>query len=365
MLNPKTVWRREPHTEAKHAILGTYLKGWFPVMGKNSPRMLYVDGFAGPGEYSEGEPGSPLIALGVAASHSLLDKMLKGELVFIFIEKDPDRFSNMKDRVAAGSWPKNFRIYPIQGAFAEVFHEVLPKLEEKGHQLAPAFVFVDPFGPEGFPMVLLSRLLQHPRCELLVNVDYNGLNRWYLSDASKHGACDALFSTDEWRRYLSLPTKERERALMELYQKQLKSASAHTLSFRMVNRHNQTEYYLIFVSKHPLGLRIMKDAMWKVDPSGNFTFSDMSNPYQPRLLDKALDEMLTGEVAEELLRAFKGQRVGKASLEEWADFHPQCRQTHLRRALAQLEDTGEIVVHDPEKRRRHTFPQRVEVTFLS
>ena len=61
-----TIWPIEPHTAAKHQILRKYLDAWLPILGTYNNRMLYIDGFAGPGEYTGGEPGSPIIALEAA-----------------------------------------------------------------------------------------------------------------------------------------------------------------------------------------------------------------------------------------------------------------------------------------------------------
>ena len=62
---PKTtVWPLEPHTKAKHEILRRYLGAWFPILtsGGWNRRVIFLDGFAGPGRYSACEPGSPIIA---------------------------------------------------------------------------------------------------------------------------------------------------------------------------------------------------------------------------------------------------------------------------------------------------------------
>jgi len=65
-----TIWPIESHTQAKHKILEFYLQAWFPILGSRYSRINFIDGFAGPGIYSEGEEGSPLIALRVAKEHS-------------------------------------------------------------------------------------------------------------------------------------------------------------------------------------------------------------------------------------------------------------------------------------------------------
>jgi len=81
----ETVWRIDPHTQAKHTILRRYWEAWLPIMTKYNQRVLYIDGFAGPRLYAGGEDGSPLIALKAARDHRAKPK---SEVVFTFIEKD-------------------------------------------------------------------------------------------------------------------------------------------------------------------------------------------------------------------------------------------------------------------------------------
>ncbi len=59
-------WTIVEHTSAKHDIYRRYLGRWFPILlgGQNAyPSGTYAEGFAGPGVYRDGEPGSPIIAL--------------------------------------------------------------------------------------------------------------------------------------------------------------------------------------------------------------------------------------------------------------------------------------------------------------
>jgi three-Cys-motif partner protein len=62
-----TVWPAEPHTLVKHKILRRYVQAWFPILTQqaqnlrrqygnlDSREILFIDGFAGPGEYEGGE----------------------------------------------------------------------------------------------------------------------------------------------------------------------------------------------------------------------------------------------------------------------------------------------------------------------
>ena len=56
-------WVYSAHTGAKHEILRRYLGAWFAILGQSRgiDRLVIMDGFAGKGQYSGGEPGSPRI----------------------------------------------------------------------------------------------------------------------------------------------------------------------------------------------------------------------------------------------------------------------------------------------------------------
>ena len=45
----QVVWELEPHTRGKHIILREYFKAWLPILGMRGERLVFIDGFAGPG----------------------------------------------------------------------------------------------------------------------------------------------------------------------------------------------------------------------------------------------------------------------------------------------------------------------------
>lgn len=67
----ETIWPLDQHTRAKHELLRRYLGAWFPILtyAGYHGRVMFLDGFAGPGIYSNGEPGSPIIALNTLVNH--------------------------------------------------------------------------------------------------------------------------------------------------------------------------------------------------------------------------------------------------------------------------------------------------------
>src|SRR5258708_1878724 len=126
------VWPMEPHTLAKHEILRRYLGAWFPIMSKYNSRIIFFDGFAGPGIYQNGEIGSPLIALQVLIKHSLFPSFGEGtEYIFLFCESDKARFASLVEQLEAykqslgGKWPDNVKVQVTSDPFDETASAML------------------------------------------------------------------------------------------------------------------------------------------------------------------------------------------------------------------------------------------------
>lgn len=107
MTAPKdTIWEIEPHTQAKHEILRRYLGAWFPILGKYNQRVVYIDGFCGPGRYKGGEVGSPIIALGEALKHNV--RLSNVNFTFLFMDVREDRIEHLASELVDFSVPNNF-----------------------------------------------------------------------------------------------------------------------------------------------------------------------------------------------------------------------------------------------------------------
>ena len=95
-----TIWDRDPHTAAKHQILDRYLAAWFPIMLHSTHwrSATYFDGFAGPGEYSQAEDGSPLIALKRLLDNPVL-LAARCPVRFVFIEENQRRAEHLRQMI--------------------------------------------------------------------------------------------------------------------------------------------------------------------------------------------------------------------------------------------------------------------------
>lgn len=89
--------KKKDIAKTKHGILSSYLGAWLSILSRGAAnlfgslsysRLVYVDGFAGPGCYKErDDTGSPLIAYTLALTHKNLPEN-GPEINMIFIEQD-------------------------------------------------------------------------------------------------------------------------------------------------------------------------------------------------------------------------------------------------------------------------------------
>ena len=270
-----TIWPIESHTKAKHQILEEYLKAWFPIIGRWAGRIVYLDGFAGPGKYKDGEDGSPVIAIKTAIEHTMLKPTT--QITFGFIEKNKKRAEILKQTLSEKfeKIPENMTYQVEDSEFKNSISATLDDLEAKGAKLAPTFAFLDPFGYSDFPMELIKRLLSYEKCEILITFMSGFVNRFL--DPSHEDAVTKLYGTREFLEAKSIEkTDNRIDFLLKLYKEKLKENAGikYVRTFEMIGGDNQTIYHLIFGTKHWKGLEVIKKAMLKVDSRGMYSFSD-------------------------------------------------------------------------------------------
>ena len=363
----ETIWKLDPHTIAKHEVLKLYLQRWFPILNTYHGRIVYVDGFCGPGRYSDGEPGSPLVVLDLATNHI---KSLSGDIVFWFIDERADRIEHLKSELVVRSLPANFKVKPETGRFDEKLKEMLDRNEGLSVHPAPTFIFVDPFGFSGVPYSLIKRALAKPRWEVLITFMVDSINRWLDHPNDQISAhIPETFGTTECSqidRYAS----NRIDLLRDLYQKQLKKVARFVRYFEMRDRTNRVEYLLFFATNHRLGHKKMKEAMWAVDPQGEFRFSDATNVAQQVMFEGDQAELLWPLIK----RAFSGKEVTTNKILEFVEDETAFLDKHMKATLRQhelssLPASERITVAsrktDGKTRKKGSFPEGVTVKFPS
>lgn len=349
----ETLWEIQPHTLAKHEIIPRYLGAWFPILGRYNPRVVYIDGFCGPGRYSGGERGSPIIALESAMHHQMQQRVR--EATFIFIDNEKDRIRHLNKEIDTLKIPPTFQVELVLDQFDNTIKTILDELDSRGAKLAPTFAFVDPFGFRGIPFSLIERLLRNKKTEVCINIMADSINRFLEHpDPQITQQIEDLFGTPLVQRIID-SSGNRVMQLRELYQSQLRKIAKFVHYFEMRNENNRIIYYLFFATNNRIGHLKMKEAFWQVDPSTGYRFSDSTDPCQPVLFENDP----SNDLADDLIRKFSGKRVNVSTIRFFVEDETPFTASHMKFALRKLEDKGKIDIETfqqgGKKRRKHAF----------
>ncbi len=309
-----------------------------------------------------GEPGSPVVALKAALDHSALFPV---PVRMLFIEQRQDRYEHLNHVLApyleAATRSLNVRgVEARQGDCDIVLNEMLDEYERDQIKFGPSLAFLDQFGYGSVSMDLIARILRYPQCEVFSYLDYKDMNRWII-DKNKAAAFTRAYGGEEWRQCIDLPEERRRAVLLATYKAALqdkkRAGAKYVVSFLMFDRNEQPLYWLLFCTNNLRGLEEMKKAMWAVDTSGAFRFSDSDSPGQLRLFNDRFDEdWLAGEPAAKLA----GRTMTVAQIKEYVLVETPCYL--FKEALKSLEignSPSLRAVKVPARRNRGQYPENM------
>ncbi len=142
---------RERRAQAvfKHGILSRYPTVFAAKTGLAGGRVVFLDGYAGRGEYEDKVPGSPLLLARTA------ERVAGFRAVrLLFVEKNPKDFRNL-EQVMAPHLRSGDRLFC--GDLRDHLPEILPLARD-----TPLFAFLDPFGTALDRSQLVGDLLGRP-----------------------------------------------------------------------------------------------------------------------------------------------------------------------------------------------------------
>lgn len=347
-------WACVEHTGAKHDIYRRYLERWFPILLAGTtafPSVTYAEGFAGPGVYSGGEPGSPVIAM-----RALTDTVpaSKGVARFVFVDDEPRCVAMLPEQLRRSfpQRPRDSESMPLEIVRGSCADELERALDRVGAWGQPIFANLDSWGNAPVPYRLLQRLASNVSSEVIVTLHPQHFVR-FVSDLG--AAADDVFGGDPaWRAINGMEPAAKSRHILTCYRRALRAAGfGFLLDFELVPRHGQP-LYLIFATGHRRGLEKMKDSLWEVDPNQGVGFRDPRDEQAEALFD--LNEPQLGPLTRLLEQRL--QATGKVRVEVLRDttlFETVYRPEHVIAALKPLIEAGRVTVDPPGRLLRASF----------
>lgn len=280
-------WEADPHTKTKHALYKRYLDKWMPIMVNGwGANITYAEGFAGPGVYLDGSPGSPVIALRTLVENpSIRTKVRKGGIRFVFIDRDQRCIEMLPGELSKAVEPVPLDELAQHGVYVAIEKgECEPHL---GQVLTrerswdrPILAVLDTWGG-AVSFALVHRIAANPGSEVIITMQPQYFARFAAVTDITYG--DKVFGGTAWRAVAQQPAEAKERWLLERYRQTIEAAGfPFVLDFELVDTRGQS-LFLVFGTAHPKGLSKMKEAMWEVDSIAGIGYRDPRDPNQETL----------------------------------------------------------------------------------
>lgn len=254
-------------SKRKHRLLAKYLVPFSSKVGSREPEIYCVDAFAGMGQYENGDDGSPLLIARIADDCARWSNPIKLKLITVEV----NRKNHKKLCEVTDPWVRRGIVTNERGRFGELVPKIITTIGD-----APAFFFVDPYGPSPVHFDYLRPILsrKQPITELIINFDLDGLRR--LADDLRaktrtdvgRKACDTIVGNvtkilgrDRWMQFFAtdrLSPAERQRALLDDYIDSLSRFDYHVVAYPIRDSMGSApKYYLIYCTRHRDGVGLM------------------------------------------------------------------------------------------------------------
>lgn len=260
---------KRPWSIIKDQVLGSYMSPYISKIKKLGKPILLIDGYAGPGVFEDGQPGSPMIMCQAA------ERFAMGRWEAIFVNNEQEYHDKLTQVIQRAGWSGSAK--PMLGDSMALLQTLPSTLKDQS-----VFLYLDPFGPTGCEFALLQPFLErNPKysTEIILTMNMPGMPRLAarhatsdgrqeeLSVKSNHILLTKIFGGEYWKDILlsqSGSREEREYRLIEAYRAKLAGYLPYTGFCPVRDRiDRQIKYFIVFASRHKDTLTLLNEAMIK------------------------------------------------------------------------------------------------------
>jgi three-Cys-motif partner protein len=275
---------KKPWSKYKDFILDYYLTPYIAKVKMLKRPILIIDCCAGPGKFEDGEDGSPVIS----ARHIIESRQKGVDIKGMFLEKKKKYFKTLENLMKPHSAYIVVQLTDFTGYLARIAEMA---------QSHTVFLYVDPYGIKELPFKELAKIYEQinkhgASVEVLMNFNSPGFIRCGLVALKMESAhldpeltddfyeeslsdiqgmtlqeMDIIAGGDYWKNVIAdnnLSYAEKEQKITELYMEQMVKYYSMVCDFPIKEKyHHLPKYRLIFGTRHPDGILLMNDTMYK------------------------------------------------------------------------------------------------------
>lgn len=255
-------------SRVKATIVSEYFKQWSKVMVTNvkthgarysTDKIIYLDLYSGPGTYEDGSFSTPLLIL----NHAVSDTELQKYLLCVFNDADETSIGKLEKTVKDLPGIQTLSHAP-EFYHGEVDAEMVKVLQTTN--MPPTLLFADPFGYKGLSLDLINSVLKDFGGESIFFFNYNRTQA-AIKNSKVEGHIDALFGkerADKLREIENGSGDKEEDILVALLLALTEKYGKYFCLFKFPSvKKDITSHYLVYVTKHQLGYKIMQSTMAK------------------------------------------------------------------------------------------------------
>ena len=312
------------------------MDAWFPIMAKQfrSEGITFLDGFAGPGKYTNSPESSPAIAMQQAMRDDVTRWGTQTRLVFI--EAHSGRSEHLRSHLDA-RFPQSVR---PPGLVARVHHGECAAFYEQaiadvGGWSGPVFANLDGWGVDT-DYEVVQRVASHQSSEVLVTFQDQFFVRFA---AGEQEAGERVFGHSDWRSVGDLPTGEKKPFLLDQYRQGLHAAGFdHVLTFEMIDEGGHSLHQFFGTNSH-VAVSRFKDGLWEVDEVSGQRFRD---PRDPDQLAFDLNEPDYAPLRSSILKRLEEREHSLAELRRHALLETIYKETQVKPRVDELMAEGKV-----------------------
>jgi len=362
-------WKKQAeHSWVKTEIVVKYFRSWASIMKTRCKQLTYLDLFSGRGAFEDGTLSTPLLILNEVVGDTTLQRCLR----VLFYEGNDKNFRELKSSV------ENHSAFHMMSIKPDLNRTIIKRDIIRQLPIDDCtFCFIDPFGYRGVSLELLWLVTKNWGCDCLFYLSTNGILR-NVQDPTKTAQMQELFGNSGFEAIKKELTKPLRRSSFEVVihrelEKTLRGLGIQFYRSFCVefDKRRGTSHHLVFITKHWLGFKIMKDIMadYSIKDTDNipqYRYSKIDEQQLPLPFSYAIDQL-----KEKLCEDFAGKSL------QVEHIIVTCHQRgyafldkNIKDALLLLENEGNVAVDKPANQRPKTrghisLGDKRIVTFMS
>jgi three-Cys-motif partner protein len=346
--------KQTPSSRIKANIVAEYFPQYCRILLKRPQNEIrYLDLFAGPGKYDDGNHSTPLL-IAKACSE---DANLASKVRLLF--NDNKHIEKLRANFQEEFPPGTFKYEPTFGNKTvgedKDIQDYLEKSRSKPNPF-PTLLFFDPFGYKGINTLVLSKFLGNWGNEIFLFVNIKRIHA-AIENEKFNDLMNDLFPTTindlrHDRRYSAVSVYERLNLIMDNLSNEFKKAvkgSLYSCAFKFQEEDSTaTSHYVIHFTKHEKGYELVKQVYYDYDNIGANLEKDGVYTFDAKRINQSPNSMLnfgdanTEALSSMLSEEFGGQQItAKALFEQHNPKTRYCR-SHYATTLRDMVAKGAV-----------------------